>query len=105
MKPSSVIYWIRAVLGVVAGAVCALFDIFVEGTIPQGMDWNVLLRGLSLALLIYLMSYYALKPIFIKKLEKPSKVFTTGIGIYFVAWVVFWTLFYTLFGNPPPPQP
>lgn len=101
MKPSSVIYWIRAVLGVFAGALCALFDIFVEEPISPGMDWNVLLTGVSLALLIYLMTYYALKPVFIKKLEKPSKVFTTGIGIYFVSWIVFWTLFYTLFGSPP----
>lgn len=103
MKPLDVIYWFRVLLGVLAGALCAVFDIFVERTIPPGMDWNILLRGLSLAMLIYLTTYYVIKPIFIKKVEKPSKLLTMGIGVYFAAWVVFWALFYTLFGNPPFP--
>jgi len=105
MKPLDVIYWVRVVLGVLAGAICALFDIFVERPIPPSMDWNVLFRGLSLALLIYVITYYVMKPIFVKRVKKPSKVFTMGIGVYFAAWIVFWALFYTLFGNPPlPPQ-
>jgi hypothetical protein len=28
--------------------------------------------------------------------EKPQKLVSTGIGVYFMAWIVFWVLFYTI---------
>jgi hypothetical protein len=33
--------------------------------------------------------------------EKPQKIASTGIGIYFIAWLVFWVLFYTIIAGPP----
>jgi len=51
---------------------------------------------MSVALLLYIVSYYVYKSIFLGKVEKTTKIFTTGIGIYFITWIVMWTLFYTL---------
>jgi hypothetical protein len=28
--------------------------------------------------------------------QKPQKLLTAGIGIYFLSWIVFWTLLYTI---------
>ena len=33
---------------------------------------------------------------FITKVEKPSKLFTTGIGAYFLTWIVSWILILSL---------
>ena len=81
-------YWTRFLLGVAAALVSALLSGFVP-------DFN-LLNGVTIALLVYIVSYYAYKAAFLAKVEKPSKVFTTGVGAYFLSWLVTWTLFYTL---------
>jgi len=49
-----------------------------------------------MAIIVYILTHYVLKWKFIAKVEKPSKVFTTGIGAYFVTWIVAWVLFFTL---------
>lgn len=92
MEPLKRLYWIRVCLGIVAAMICVAYNFFV-GT-SEG--FNVFLTGFSLAMLFYLLSFYALKPHFIGKAEKTSKVFTTGIGIYFLMWFVFWTFSFTL---------
>ena len=81
-------YWTRFLLGVAAALVSAL----LHGFVP---DFN-LLNGVTIALLVYIVSYYAYKAAFLAKVEKSSKVFTTGVGAYFLSWLVTWTLFYTL---------
>jgi hypothetical protein len=88
MKPLTIIYWTRFLLGVAAALASAL----LSGFMP---DFN-LLNGITIALLIYVVSYYAYKAVFLAQVEKPSKVFTTGVGAYFLSWLVMWTLFYTL---------
>jgi hypothetical protein len=55
-----------------------------------------LLNNISIALMVYLVSYYAIKRIFEHKVEKPQKIFTMGIGIYFFTWLVSLVLLYTL---------
>lgn len=57
-----------------------------------------LLNCVSIALMVYLLSYYVLKRMFMYKVEKSQKIFTMGIGIYFITWLVFLVLFYTLVG-------
>ena len=84
MKPLNIIYWSRVGFGVVAAVICVLLGI------------NNLLNGMSVAILVYLISYYLLKWQFMIKVEKPSKVYTMGIGAYFLTWIVAWGLFYTL---------
>lgn len=90
MKTLSIIYWSRAGLGVVAALMNVLYDLSI------GPETSSFLRGLSFAMLLYILTYYVFKRLFMAKVEKPSKVFTTGIGAYFILWVVAWVLFYTL---------
>ena len=91
MKPLEVIYWIRVALSIIAGIISAfvakLFDPF---------EFNTFLNGLTIALAIYLLSYYVLKAKFMNKVEKQSKIMTMGIFIYFIAWAVFFILFYSI---------
>jgi hypothetical protein len=87
MKPTTIIYWTRAGLGIVA----ALLSTLLNSVINLNF-----LNGLTIALLIYVVSHYVYKPLFLAKVEKPSKIFTTGIGAYFLTWIVTWVIFYTL---------
>lgn len=88
MKPLNVIYWSRVGFGVVAAFVCVLLRI---DTYPQP-----LISGISIGLLVYILTYYILKWLFMAKVENPTKVFTMGIGAYFLAWIVAWGLIHTL---------
>jgi len=54
------------------------------------------INGLTMALVIYIISYYIIKWRFIYKVEKQQKLLTTGIGIYFLSWIVSWVLLYTI---------
>lgn len=59
-------------------------------------SWTSFINGFSIALITYLISYYIIKLKFLNKVEKPRKLVTTGIGIYFISWIAFWTLLYTI---------
>jgi hypothetical protein len=84
------IYWLRLVLGIIAAlASTGYTKVVSEVTI------STFIYGLNIAMIIYLVSYYVLKMKFAYKVA-PPKIFTTGIGIYFLAWLVFWVLLYTL---------
>jgi len=89
LKPLNIIYWSRVGFGVVAALVCILL-IDVEKVA------NPLISGMSVGILVYLISHYIFKWLFMAKVEKSSKVFTMGIGAYFLTWIVVWVLFYTL---------
>ena len=67
-------------------------DFDVRQTEPAQSFFN----SASIAVIVYIASYYALKSRFATKVSKPSKVVTAGIGIYILAWLVVWTLMYTL---------
>ncbi|NIR86613.1 hypothetical protein GWO13_03195 [Candidatus Bathyarchaeota archaeon] len=53
-----------------------------------------------MAIIVYILTHYVIKWQFVTKVEKSSKVFTTGIGAYFLTWIVTWTLFFTLLNLP-----
>ena len=89
MKPLNIIYWSRVGFGIVAALICALLIDVKEVA-------NPLISGMSIGILVYIFSYYILKWLFMAKVENPSKVFTMGIGAYFLTWIVAWGLFYTL---------
>jgi len=55
-----------------------------------------LLNSISIALLVYLVTYYIYKSLFLNKVEKPSSLFSTGVGAYFLSWLAMWILVYTL---------
>lgn len=94
MKPLSIVYWSRVCFGIVAALICAV------GSWASAELFNSFLQGLSMAIIVYILTHYVLKWQFIAKVEKASKLFTTGIGAYFFTWVVTWILFFTLL-NPP----
>jgi hypothetical protein len=83
MKPLSQIYLIKVCLGIVAAALSVL------------LGFNTLIYGVWFSIVIYLLSYYLIKRLFLNKVEKPSKILTTGIGGYFFVWLVSWVLFFT----------
>jgi hypothetical protein len=83
MKPLEKVYWIRFALGIIAAL--ASFGSF-----------NTFLNSMSLAIIVYLLSYYVIKFKFRSEVQKTQKLFTAGIGIYFLSWIVFWSLFYTI---------
>jgi hypothetical protein len=97
MKPLVVIYWTRVALSIVAGATSA-----VVATLFDAFSFNTFLNGVTIALAIYLISYYPLKAKYINKVEKQSKILTTAIFMYFIAWVVFFILFYSILKGLPP---
>ena len=96
MKPLENIYWTRVGLSIVTGGISA----FVA-TLFESNSFNTFLNGVTIALAVYLISYYVLKAKFMNKVEKQSKIMTMGIFIYFIAWAVFFILFYSILVGPP----
>ena len=88
MQPLTIIYWSRVLLGIVA----ALISILVGSLI---LEFS-LLNSISIALLVYLVTYYIYKSLFLNKVEKASSLFSTGVGAYFLSWLAMWILVYTL---------
>ena len=96
MKPVVVIYWLRLILGLIAAGISTVVTMFNDEVV-----YTTFLNGLTVALVIYLVSYYILKAKFANRVEKTSKIMTQGIGIYFFTWLVFWVLFYSVMKGPP----
>jgi len=89
LKPLNVIYWSRVGFGVVAALICVLLIDVEDFT-------NPLISGMSIGILVYIITYYILKWRFMARVENPTKVFTMGIGAYFITWIVAWGLLNTL---------
>ena len=92
MTPLVKLYWTRVALGIIAAMICAILA-KLYGTLT---DMTTLVNSITIALLIYFVTYYLLRASFKNKIEKPSKILSTGIGMYFFAWIAFFVLFYTV---------
>jgi uncharacterized membrane protein len=92
LKTLNIIYILRICFGILAAIIATLVVDLKVG--------NPLINGTSIGLAIYLVSYYVLKWRFMNKVEKPTKVFTMGIGVYFLTFIMFWVLLITLFLYP-----
>lgn len=92
MTPVVQLYWIRVALGVVAGAISGAIALYLPLT-----NLSTLIDSFTIALMVYLVSYYPLKAIFSKKIEKQSKILSTAVIMYFFAWLPFFVLFFTIF--------
>ena len=98
MEVLAKIYWIRVALGALAGLVSTSAILLFQTLSPSVSlltlisSVNTLLNGITIALLIYLISYYVLKAKFTSKIEKQSKIMTMGIFIYFFTWLIVWVL-------------
>jgi hypothetical protein len=90
LRPLVLLYWIRFALGIVAGLISA-----VIASMSDALSFTTFLNGVTIALLIYLVSYYVLKAKFAPKVEKQTKIMTMGIFMYFLTWAVFLVLFYS----------
>ena len=95
MKPIEIIYWIRVTLSIIAGLISAVVAKFLNAA-----EFNTFLNGITIALVIYLISYYGLKAKFANQVEKQSKIMSMGIFIYFIAWAVFFILLYSILKGP-----
>ena len=95
MRPLVVIYWTRLALGIVAAIISTVVALNLNV-----LDFTTFTTSLTIALLVYLLSYYALKAKFYNKVEKQSKIMTMGIGIYFIAWAAFFILSYSIIRGP-----
>ena len=91
MTPITQLYWIRTALGIVSGALSAVVAILIGNM----TDITTLVNSFTIALLVYLASYYVLKAVYKTKIEKQSKILSTGVAMYFFAWLPFFVLFYT----------
>jgi ABC-type uncharacterized transport system permease subunit len=100
VKPLTLIYWIRLGLGIVAAGFSTLLAL-----LSDEFSYTTFINGITVALAVYLMSYYILKAKFGAQVEKQSKIMMTGIGIYFFSWLVFWILIYSILKGPPPVTP
>jgi glucan phosphoethanolaminetransferase (alkaline phosphatase superfamily) len=103
METLEKIYCLRLALGIVAAFVCAGYGIAAGVISNKEFPLNTFFNSLSIALIVYIISYYIIKRKFLPKVEKPQKLASTGIGIYFIVWLVFWVLLYTIIAGPPPP--
>jgi hypothetical protein len=95
MKPLETVYWLRFGLGVAAAFVCIGYGLVTNAISSTQFSLSLFLNSMSLAIIIYLISYYMIKSRFRLQVEKTQKLFTTGIGTYFLAWLVFYALVYT----------
>ena len=94
MRSLVLIYWTRLALGIVAALISALVAMNLDA-----LDVTAFTTSLTIALLVYLVSFYPLKAKFYNKVEKQSKIMTMGIGIYFIAWALFFILSYSIMYN------
>ncbi len=98
MEVLAKIYWIRVALGVVAGLISTSAVLLFQTLSPSISlvtmisSINTLLNGITIALLVYLVSYYVLKAKYTSKIEKQSKIMSMGIFIYFFTWLIVWVL-------------
>jgi hypothetical protein len=94
LKPLETVYWLRLGFGILAALVCIGYAI-AANAISSQPNFNLLLNSVSLTLIVYVLSYYAIKARFRVKVQKTQKLLTTGIGIYFLSWITFYALLYT----------
>ena len=91
MTPITQLYWIRVLLGIIAGVITAIIAAYFYPI----QDITTLVNSITVALLIYFITYYILKVSFKDKIEKQSKILSTGIGMYFFSWIAFFVLSFT----------
>ena len=106
MEVLAKIYWIRVALGAVAGLISTSAILLFQTIDPSASlltligSINTLLNGITVALLIYLISYYVLKARYSSQIEKQSKIMSMGIFIYFFTWLIIWVLTLTAIVGP-----
>ncbi len=88
MKPSSIVYWSRVGTGILVAILCYFLGL------------NEIL-GLLLCLAVFIGTSVAFERGIILKTTRAkgdpgSKIWTVGIGTYYILWVMVWTLLNTI---------
>jgi len=101
LKVLEKIYWLRMVAGVAAGLLSTIYTYYSPHLIENArtnlkFTSDTFLNGLTITLAVFLFTYYLFKFMFGKEVQKPHKLFTTGVGIYFLSWIAIWSLLFTL---------
>jgi len=88
-RPFDKLYWLRVGCAVAAGVLAEVLLRF------PGFDWSI---GITVGLLIYLLTYYLAKYVWYRKIEpsKLGKLYSTGIGSYVMLFLFTWMLLTTL---------
>jgi len=94
VKPSSVVYWLRVVLAIIAGAAIQLLHVNVSnfGDLAS-------IVGISVGVLFYLASIGLIRYVFHygeAELRGKNRYITLGGGTFIVVWIMVTVLFYTL---------
>jgi drug/metabolite transporter (DMT)-like permease len=97
LKVLDKIYWLRLVAGAAAGMLSTVYTYYAGEISSTNFTSSTFLNGLTIVLAIFLFTYYLFKFVFGRQVQKQQKLFTTGIGVYFIAWIAVWVLLYTLF--------
>jgi hypothetical protein len=100
LKTLEIVYWLRFGFGILAALICIGYAMAANAISSTQFSANLLLNSVSLAIIVYVLSYYVLKAIFRLKVQKTQKLLTTGIGIYFLSWITFYALLYTALAPP-----
>lgn len=84
------LYWLRIGFGAIAGVLADLISILDM----TNAFWN----GVTVAIGLYLASYYIARYVMYKKTGKEyfSKFYTTGIGGFIMVFLFTWILLFTL---------
>jgi hypothetical protein len=90
ITPTDVIYWTRAMMGVVAGLLSGLL-----GFLSSGLDAY---RGVLLAIALYIVTYCLSRYVLAPNLPKGQghKHVTMGIGSYVMLFLFTWIIYNTL---------
>jgi NhaP-type Na+/H+ and K+/H+ antiporter len=96
VKPLETVYWLRFALGILAAFICLGYAVGTNAISSTQFSSSTFFNSVALAIIVYILSYYYVKSKFSAKVQKTQKLVTAGIGIYFLAWIVFWALLYTL---------
>jgi ABC-type uncharacterized transport system permease subunit len=91
MTPVVKLYWLRVVLGAIAGLISGILATWVY----PAADYTPLLNSITVALALYAVTYYLLKGKLKDKIEQQSKILSTAIGMYFFTWITLFVLSYT----------
>jgi len=91
MTPIVKLYWLRVLLGAIAGVVSAILATWVYAA----SDYTPLLNSITVALALYVVTYYLVKGKLKDKIEQQSKILSTAIGMYFFTWITIFVLSYT----------
>ena len=100
MKPGSKVYYLRALLGCVAGVLCGYLSFSLRGSLPfQVID----AASIALAAVVYYVSILLPRALGVRAedLNNPSYLKRGGIFTFILLWLMFWSLTATLLIPPP----